>query len=93
MGRLMFFFVMMVIACNAQPPRPEEESEPLAYGIIKGTYPVSYRAMATYDLTRPAIPDQSLSGVELRTFANVPGRQMQIHLWYPTSSPGRPMRF
>ncbi len=56
----------------------------LTTGFTAGKYGIGYTTISSYDLSRQPISDQSLAGVELKSFPHLAGRQVKIHLWYPT---------
>ena len=66
------------------------KASPLWRNLEPGSYRVGYKTILTYDLSRSSI-SRDASGREIRS-AHL-GRQMQIGVWYPTTSSRSSMQF
>ena len=59
------------------------QGAPAMWGdLAAGPYPVGFRTVFTYDLSRPSVPYSDWDGKLYPTDIQ-PGRQMQINIWYP----------
>ena len=59
------------------------QGAPAMWGdLAPGPYPVGFRTVFTYDLSRPSVPYSDWDG-RLYPTDEQPGRQMQINIWYP----------
>ncbi|HWA35880.1 MAG TPA: hypothetical protein VG737_17175 [Cyclobacteriaceae bacterium] len=82
MCKTSFVTILFALACELV----SHGQDLLSTGFKFGTHAVGYTTIASYDLSRQPISDQSLTGVELKSFPNLPGRQVKIHLWYPAQA-------
>lgn len=77
----LFTISLLLALCLSQMAAGRDT--PAAWGNLSaGPYPVGFRTIFTYDLSRPSVPYADWDG-RLYPTGPKPGRQMQINIWYP----------
>ncbi|MDW3195622.1 MAG: hypothetical protein R8G66_24815 [Cytophagales bacterium] len=81
---------LFLLSCHHQS---DNKPIPMMGDLKMGAYRVGYRTLFEYDRTRPGIPYSDWEGKLYRDHDPALGRQFQIHVWYPATGEGDPMRF
>lgn len=85
------FMLLLFLGCQ----RPSEiDDYPIMGNLPMGEYPVGFRTLFTYDLTKNAVPFSDWEGNLYKDHTLRYGRQFQINVWYPAQAgSGDPLKY
>ena len=89
---LTILILLFIVGC--QQKQDTIEDFPIMGDLPMGKYPVGFRTLFTYDLTKNAVPYSDWEGNLHQDHTSANGRQFQINIWYPAQSgSGSPMKY
>lgn len=83
--------LLLILGCQQQATI---EDFPIMGDLPMGEYPVGFKTVFTYDLTKNAVPYSDWDGNLYQGHASENGRQYQINVWYPAQpGSGSPLKY
>lgn len=85
--------VLLILGCRQQQQHTIEDF-PIMGNLPMGEYPVGFRTLFTYDLTKNVVPYSDWDGNLYQGHTAGNGRQFQINVWYPAQpGSGDPLKY
>ena len=86
------FILLLILGCQQQQDTIEDF--PIMGNLPMGEYPVGFKTLFTYDITKNAVPFSDWDGNLYPGHSSEKGRQYQINVWYPAQpGSGGPLKY